>query len=125
MPFLNNIANRVARTKYGQTALKEEIDLGYFKEPPPPKVIIGLLLLGLSYLICWPLITLEGFLAAWYRQPLIVIIGGPVTYGISWAVFALSMLLLGMHSYKGADIILRYLTKSFIVRYSSIAAIDK
>ena len=118
MPFLNKIADKVAQTGYGQKALQEEIDLGYFKQPPPPKVIIGLLLLALSYMICWPMIALEGFLSAWYKQPLIVVIGGPLTYGISWATFGLSMLLLGVHSYKGADIVLRYMTKAFIVRYS-------
>lgn len=125
MSLLNKIANRVATTGYARKALEEEIDLGYFKQPPPPKVIIGLLLLGLSYLIGWPAVGLCGFLAFHFREPLILVIGGPLTYGLSWAVFGLSMLLLGMHSVKGADIVLMYMTKSFILRYSNIAAIDE
>jgi uncharacterized membrane protein len=124
MPFLKKIADRVARTQYGNTALKEEIDLGYFKQPPPPKIIIGLLLLALSYLIGWPAVVLCGILAVYFREPLILVIGGPLTYGLSWAVFGISMLLLGMHSYKGADLILRYMIKIFIKKHSDNSGVD-
>jgi hypothetical protein len=124
MPLLNNIAGRVARTEYGQNALKEEIDLGYFRQPPPPRVIVGLLLLALSYLIGWPAVGLCGILAAYFHEPLILVIGGPLVYGLSWAVFGISMLLLGMHSYKGADLILRYMTRVFILKHADKSGVD-
>ena len=124
MPFLKKIADRVARTEYGHNALKEELDLGYFKQPPPPRVIIGLLLLALSYLIGWPAVALCGILAAYFREPLILVIGGPLTYGLSWAVFGISMLLLGMHSYKGADLILKYMVRIFIQKHADKSGVD-
>jgi hypothetical protein len=124
MPYLNKIADRVARTEYGRKALKEEIDLGYFKQPPPPKVIIGLVLLGLSYLIGWPAVGLCGIFAIYFHEPLILVIGGPVTYGLSWAVFGISMLLLGMHSFKGADLILRYMIRVFIQKHADKSVLD-
>jgi hypothetical protein len=124
MPFLKKIADRVARTEYGRKALEEEIDLGYFKQAPPPKVIIGLVLLGLSYLIGWPAVGLCGILAVYYHEPLILIIGGPVTYGLSWAVFGISMLLLGIHSYKGVDLISRYMIRVFIKKHADKSGVD-
>ncbi len=121
MPILNRLADRIAATKYGRNALNEPVDLGYFRQRPSLKLIMGLLLLVISYIICWPVIALLTFLAAYYRKPLIIVIGGPLTYGLSWAVFGLSMLLLGIHSYYGAEVIGHYFTRQFLEKYSSKA----
>lgn len=119
MPILNSLADRIAATKYGRNALNEPVDLGYFRQRPSLRLIMGLLLLVISYIICWPVIALLTFLAAYYRKPLIIVIGGPLAYGLSWAVFGLSMLLLGIHSYYGAEVIGHYFTRQFLEKYSS------
>ncbi len=119
MPIMNRLADRISATKYGMNAMNEPVDLGYFKQRPSMRLIMGLLLLVLSYIICWPVIALLAFLAAYYRNPLIIVIGGPLAYGLSWGVFGLSMLLLGIHSYYGAGVIGHYFTRQFLEKYSS------
>ncbi len=119
MPILNRLADRIAATKYGRKALNEPADLGYFKQRPSLRLVTGLLLLVLSYIICWPVIALLAFAAAYYRNPLKIVIAGPLAYGLSWAVFGLSMLLLGIHSYYGAEVIGHYFTRQFLEKYSS------
>jgi hypothetical protein len=119
MPILNRLADRIAATKYGRNAMNEPVDLGYFRQRPSLRLIMGLLLLVLSYIICWPVIALLAFLAAYWRNPLIIVIGGPLAYGLSWGVFGLSMLLLGIHSYYGAGVIGHYFTRQFLEKYSS------
>jgi hypothetical protein len=37
----------------------------------------GLFLVGLSYVIGWPAVAAFGVLAAWFREPLIIAVGGP------------------------------------------------
>lgn len=117
--MINRLADRIAVTKYGMNAMNEPVDLGYFRQRPSLRLIMGLLLLVLSYIICWPVIALLTFSAAYYRNPLIIVIGGPLAYGLSWAVFGLSMLLLGIHSYYGAGVIGHYFTRQFLEKYSS------
>jgi len=117
MPLMHKVANWVSRTEYGRKALNEPGDLGLFKQRPSPGVILGLVLLGVSYLIGWPVVGLTAVLAAYYREPLILLIGGPAVYGLSWVVFGVSMLLLGVHSYRGAAILGHYLTRHFLVKY--------
>jgi hypothetical protein len=119
MPIINRLADRIASTKYGRNAMNEPVDLGYFRQKPSLRLITGLLLLVLSYIICWPVIAILTFLAAYYRNALIIVIGGPLVYGLSWAVFGLSMLLLGIHSYYGAEVIGHYFTRQFLEKYSS------
>ena len=119
MGLLNRIADRIADTRYGKAAINEPVDLGYFKQRPSPRLVAGLLLLVISYVICWPVIALLTFLSAYYRNPLILVIGGPAAYGLSWTVFSLSMLLLGIHSYYGAGVIGHYFTKHFLEKHCS------
>ena len=40
-----------------------------FRQRPPARVIVGLVLLGASYLVAWPAITVLGAAAAWLRAP--------------------------------------------------------
>jgi hypothetical protein len=51
------------------------------------RMIVGLILIGFSYIIGWPAVAALSFLAVYFQEPLIVIIGGPVTYGLSHLVF--------------------------------------
>jgi len=66
-------------------------------QPPSARIVVGLLLLGASYLLGWPAIALLGAIAAWWRRPALLL-GGPVLYGLSWAVFAVGLLFIGSKS---------------------------
>ena len=58
-------------------------------------MILGIILIGFSYLIGWPAVALFGILSIYFGQPLILIIGGPVIYGISHLVFIAGLYLAG------------------------------
>ena len=89
------LADRLLKIQFVSTAVSEQADLSAFKEKPSLLIIIGLLTIGLSYLIGWPAVAGLGIVAIKLNQPLIAIIGGPLTYGLSHLVFILGMYLAG------------------------------
>jgi hypothetical protein len=58
-------------------------------------VYFGLFLAAFAYLIGWPFILLLGYLAYCFGEPLVVVIGGPVEYGISHLTFLVGAYLAG------------------------------
>ena len=48
---------------------------------PPVRVVVGLSLLGASYVLGWPAVIALGAAAAWLRQPKLLLVG-PVVYGV-------------------------------------------
>ena len=64
---------------------------------PPVRIVVGLSLLGASYVLGWPTIIALGAVAAWLRQPKLLL-GGPVLYGLSWLVFAIGLAFIGSKS---------------------------
>ena len=111
--LMKKIAEAAARTEFGRRAVEEQADLGPFREKPTPRIIIGLFLMALSYVIGWPAVALFSTLAWYFEQPLIAI-GGPVIYGISHLVFYAGLYLAGArHSW----VFLRWATRRFIEKY--------
>lgn len=88
-----SLRQRLRRTRLVQTALDEPIDPQLLGRPSP-RMVAGLVLIGASYVICWPAITALGAIAAWLRQPKLML-GAPVLYGLSWVVFAAGLALVG------------------------------
>lgn len=80
-------AQRLAETKSVRTLLEQPADLSEFRERPTPRLIAGLFLMGFSYLLGWPAVAAFGMLAVYRQEPLIAVIGGPATYGLSCVVF--------------------------------------
>lgn len=97
--FVKRLSQRiilyVAATDFVRRAITERADLAAFREKPTPAVILGVLAIGLSFLLGWPAIAALGVLAVKWRQPWLVVVGGPLTYGISHLVFLLGMYLSG------------------------------
>jgi hypothetical protein len=112
------MAGRVARTEFGRRALEEKADLGLFREKPTARILFGIFLMGFSYVIGWPAVTLFGVMSIYFGQPLIVLIGGPVIYGISHLVFIAGMYLAGA---KYTYIFLRWATRRFVEKYGGRA----
>ena len=83
-------------TRLVRKALDTPIDPALLK-PPSARIVAGLILLVASYLFGWPAIALLGALAVWLGRP-ILLVGGPVLYGLSWVVFAVGLALIGSKS---------------------------
>lgn len=99
---------KLARTRYVRNAIKEKADLSAFRQRPSLRIIAGVSTMALSYVIGWPAVSLLAFLSAYYGKPLIVLIGGPLIYGISHLVFLLGMYLAGA---KYTRIFFRWMTR--------------
>jgi hypothetical protein len=93
--FIKRIAGRLAETAYVQRALAERQDIRSIRQKPTPKFYIGLFLILLSYVIGWPAVAVLGFIAFHLGNPLIVAVGGPITYGLSHLVFIIGAYLAG------------------------------
>ena len=99
---------KIAATGFVRSALEDQADLSAFKEKPTPRIIFGLLAIIVSYIISWPAIAALGLLAIKLHKPWVVIVGGPLTYGLSHLVFLLGMYLCGA---VYSLIFLRWLTR--------------
>ena len=87
---------RLARTRFVRTAMEgEAADLCALRGKPSFEVIVGVALIGFSYIIGWPAVALLGILAAHFRNAAIVVVGGPLTYGLSHVVFMAGMYFAG------------------------------
>lgn len=92
---IKKIVLRFSRTRFVRSAIADRADLSAFKGRPGPKVIAGVSAIAFSYVIGWPLISLLGVAAVYYKNAYIAVIGGPVAYGLSHLVFLLGMYLAG------------------------------
>ena len=93
--MLKPLLRWISRTDYARSAIEDQADLAVFREKPTPRIIWGLIIIGVSYIIGWPAVAALGLLATYLKEPLILIIGGPVTYGLSHLVFILGAYLAG------------------------------
>lgn len=109
---MNRITQKVLRkaadTRFVQRAVADKADLSPFKERPSPRALAGISAIGISYIIGWPAVALLGVVSIHLEKPLIAIIGGPLTYGLSHLVFILGMYLAGADYTK---IFLRWATR--------------
>jgi hypothetical protein len=110
------IAQYLSGKKYIVKILEKPADLSEFKERPTPRVITGLILMGFSYVIGWPAVAALSFLAVWFREPLIAVIGCPTIYGLSHVVFILGAWLARAPHYMGS--LTKYAIQRFIKKYS-------
>ncbi len=71
------------------------MDPDLFKGKPTGAVVFGIFLILFSYVIGWPAVAVFGWLSFHTGQPLILVVGGPVTYGLSHLVFMAGVFLAG------------------------------
>jgi len=95
IPIVSRMVARIADTPYARKAVAEKADLSAFKEKPTFRVLLGVFLIGFSYVIGWPAISALAALAVYFREPLLAVIGGPVMYGLSHLTFMAGMYLSG------------------------------
>jgi hypothetical protein len=114
--MIRKIAERLAKTNYVREALEDPavISLRDIRFQYSSRIITGLILIGFSYLIGWPAVAAFGILAAYFEEPLILVIGGPTIYGISHVVFLVGAWLAGA---QHARLLMRYATKSLFRKF--------
>jgi len=100
MVVLTRFRQWLAQTRPIKRALAEPADLKIFKEKPPPRFILGMGLVGFSYLMAWPFITVLGVVALVLSWPTLFLIGSPLAYGLSHLVFLAGMAIAGKDSIK-------------------------
>jgi hypothetical protein len=103
----SSLARYLAGKKSVQRLMSQPADLSAFRERPTPRLILGLAIMALSFLMGWPAVAALSVVAVWMNQPLIFIIGGPLTYGLSYIVFLIGAWLSRTPHYLG--ILGRYL----------------
>jgi hypothetical protein len=105
---MRKLVAKLAAMPFVRKALADNADLSAFKGKPNLKTVLGVSAILFSYLICWPLITLLSAAAVYYERPAIILVGGPLAYGLSHLVFLLGMYLAGAYY---SWIFLRWLTR--------------
>ncbi|MDI6741821.1 MAG: hypothetical protein QMD11_03690 [Smithella sp.] len=95
------IAEYLMSKQYIQNLMHPPADLSEFKERPTPRLIAGLILMAVSYIMGWPVIAALSVLAVWWTEPLIFVIGGPVAYALSCVVFFIGAWLARAPHYLG------------------------
>jgi hypothetical protein len=117
--ILRGMVARLAATRFVRDAPAENADLKALTAKPTPRVWIGLGLVGFSYIIGWPAVALLAWTSYQLREPLIIVVGGPVTYGLSHLVFLAGSYLAGVHYVR---IFLRWATRRLTERLTGAVA---
>lgn len=112
-PF-RRLGLRIARIKAVERAIEQRADLSPFRAKPSARLLVGVGLIGLSMLLGWPLISALGALAIYFSEPLIAVIGGPVAYGLSWAVYGVGLLVAGREALYYAGVFNRWLVRVLV-----------
>lgn len=116
-PIVGRLVGRLAGTRFVRTAMEVEAeDLGALRGKPTPAVILGVALIGLSYIIGWPAVALLGVLAARFERASLLVVGGPLTYGLSHLVFMAGAYLAGT---RYVPIFLRCATRAVMRKLQS------
>jgi hypothetical protein len=89
------MAHAIAKTKFATKAINENNGLNPFKEKPSVRFYFGIFLMVVSYIIGWPMIGLLGGLSLYWNEPLMIIIGGPLLFGLAHLAFLAGLYLAG------------------------------
>ncbi len=80
----------------------EQIAPDLLKRKPSPKMLLGLSIMALSYVTCWPVITMLGIAAIKFRNHLLFSVGSPAAYIFSHCLFIAGAALVGVEGMKYA-----------------------
>jgi hypothetical protein len=113
---IKGIIKRITETAYVRSAIESKADLSTFKKKPSIRVIVGVSAIVFSYIISWPAIAALGAVTIYLKKPLLLVIGGPLLYGLSHLVFLIGMYLSGARYTK---IFLRWATRIAVEKLMS------
>jgi hypothetical protein len=92
---IKKLANYMAKWKFARDAIDDHADLSEIKENPTVKNYMGIFLMCFSYILGFPAIGLLGALSIYWREPKLIMIGGPLLFIIAHLVFMAGMVLAG------------------------------
>lgn len=118
----HRLARRLGRTRFVRRAVEEDANLDAFKERPRPRLVVGLVLIALSFVVGWPGVAAFSIAAVHTGDVRLFLFGGPAAYGLSWAIWGVGMLLTGPDTYKYGRIFLRWLARDFVERHDGAPA---
>lgn len=113
--MLKRLLHYLSKTAYVRSVIEQPADLDIFKQKPTPRMIWGLVVIGISYTIGWPMIGLLGILSVYLDTPAILMVGGPVVYGLSHLTFMLGAWLAGA---EHARIFFRWATRMTLLKFT-------
>lgn len=105
------LVQRISQTAYVRSAVENPATLDSLKQKPTRRVIWGLIVIGISYTIGWPMVGLLSMLAVHLNEPLVAVIGGPVTYALSHLTFMVGAWLAGA---EHAKVLCRWATRRVV-----------
>ncbi len=95
MNIIKRAALSLARRNYCKTAIEDRADLAAIREKPTVSMIVGMVLIALSYTMGLPTVIAFGVWAAAIRKPVLGVVGGAVIYGISTIMFIIGIRMAG------------------------------
>jgi hypothetical protein len=92
-------------------ACSERVDPALLKRKPSRRMLLGLFVIGLSYITCWPLISVLGIAAIRFHNPLLFSVGSPTAYISSHLLFLAGAALVGVEGLQYARLFLLWCTR--------------
>ena len=111
-----SLAKRLARLRYVQEAMAEETSLDIFRKPPSALFLLGLLLIGFSYVIGWPAVAFFAYLAVQKGAPEIAL-WGPTSYLISHVVFLIGMGISGVSAMRYGNTLVKWALRTWMQKH--------
>jgi hypothetical protein len=100
-----------------QDVLEKKADLSMFRRKPTVRLVVGMFMIAISYVIAWPAMTALTVFAAWIGRPAIAAIGAPGLYGLSWLVWLAGVWLAGRESAHYGNAFGRWALRKFAERH--------
>lgn len=111
MSLRHRLGRRLLRLAFVRSAVEERADLSAFAGRPPPRLILGLVLIGLSFIVGgWPTLATIAGVAVYLKDAWVALLA-PLAYGLSWGIWALGMLIAGPDTLRYGRLFGRYLAR--------------
>ncbi|MFH1530599.1 MAG: hypothetical protein ABIK09_07685 [Pseudomonadota bacterium] len=120
MRTLGWLARCVGRTGFAKRAVAESADLGIFQGRPATRLVMGLVVFALNFLLGWPVVAALGVAALWTESPLLLLFGAPIAYAFSWFLFGLGVLLVGPDSARYLRALVRWAVRRWVERAGGV-----
>lgn len=120
--LLSPLLRSIARTRFARQAIADNADLSIFKGRPTVRLVVGLVLIALSFILGWPAVGAFAIAAIYLESPLVVVIGGPAIYGFSWLLWAAGVYCTGVESYGYGRAFARWAVRKLLEKYGELPA---
>jgi len=108
--MLKRFRQKLGKTNFVRKLIEEPADLDTFRQKPTTRFSVGIAVIIFSYLVAWPFISVLGIFSLLIGNTMILAVGGPLAYGISYLVLFLGVWLAG----KDGLVYIKVLTRWFM-----------